>query len=110
MPAVPMSSTLRRRALTGFGRRLRGTDPGDVHGVLQRLSDTERAVQRDQPTDDDGGAVALQTLRLAQLVADDRELAQRRVEDPSLQVLLSCSTKPSTDANSSSSGNSERKP
>ena len=86
MPAVPMSSRLRRRAFTGLGRRLRGTDQRDVHRVLQRLRDAEGAVQRDQAADDDGRAAALETLRVAQLVADDRELAQRRVEDPLLQV------------------------
>ena len=62
--------------------------PGDVHRVLQRLSDTEGAVQRDQATDDHGGAAAMESLRVAQLVADDRELAQRRVEDPLLQVAV----------------------
>ena len=62
--------------------------PGDVHRVLQRLSDTEGAVERDQATDNEGHAAALETLRIAQLVADDRELAQRRVEDPLLEVAV----------------------
>jgi hypothetical protein len=56
--------------------------------VLQGLRDTEGAVQRDQATDDHGGIAALESLRVAQLVADDRELAQRRVEDPLLEVAV----------------------
>ncbi len=60
--------------------------PGDVHRVLQRLGHAQRAVQRDEPADHEGDAAALQTLRIAELVADDGELAQRRVEDSALQI------------------------
>ena len=84
--------------------------PRDVHRVLDRLGDAERAIQRDQPADHQGDAAALQALRVTELLTDDRELAQRRVEDPALQIGIALSTKPRIDASSSSSGNSARNP
>ena len=68
--------------------------PGDVHRVLQRLGDAERAVERDERADDQRDAAALQALRVAELVADDRELAQRRVEDPTLQIGIALQHEP----------------
>ena len=96
--------------LHGVGSSVAWNRPGDVHRVLQRLSDTEGAVQRDEDTDDHGGSDALEALRVVQLVADDRELAQRRVEDPLLQVAVALKRKPSSDVSRSSSGNRDRKP
>ena len=60
--------------------------PGHVHPVLQRLGHSERSVDGDEGADDRRRSVALQTLWVAQLLTDDRELTEGRVEDPALEL------------------------
>ena len=60
--------------------------PRHVHRVLQRLGNPERAVQSDNRTDHRGGTAALQALWVTELLTDDRELTERRVEDAVLEV------------------------
>jgi hypothetical protein len=54
--------------------------------VLDRLGHPQPAVERAQDADQDAEQPAAELLRAAQLVADDGELAQRRVDQPLLQL------------------------
>jgi hypothetical protein len=54
--------------------------------MLKRLPDAEPTVNGDERSDHDGRRTSPQTLGPAELVADDRDLAQRRVEQPVTQL------------------------
>jgi hypothetical protein len=54
--------------------------------VLDRLAHAEGPVEGDQPADDEPGDPAAEALRAGQLRPDHRELRQRRVQQPLLQL------------------------
>ncbi len=62
--------------------------PRDVHRVLSGLGDPERAVDGDDDAECDPGGVAGEALRVAELRADDREAAERGMQDLLLQVFV----------------------
>jgi hypothetical protein len=63
--------------------------PDGVQRVLERLGHPQPAVQADQDPDDQRRRVALEVADVAaQLVADHRELAERRVDHVALQVRM----------------------
>src|SRR6478735_4836220 len=74
-PRTGSSSRLRRRALIGFGRRLRGT--AHAQAAVEREQDAER---------EPGAATGEGAHVVAQLAPDHRELRKRRVQQLLLQL------------------------
>ena len=72
----------------GVGPGVARDHPGGVARVLQRLPDAEPAVERREPTDEQTHRPTAEGAGRPQLVADDRELRQRRVEDAVLPLRL----------------------
>ena len=70
------------------GAATAGNRPGDVHRVLDGVGDAEGAVDGDEHTDDEGDTTAAHALRIAELLSDHGELAERRVEDPRLEFCV----------------------
>ncbi|MEJ7741805.1 MAG: hypothetical protein WKF73_04185 [Nocardioidaceae bacterium] len=62
--------------------------PGDVHGVLGGLCYAQCPVDRADDTDGEGDPTSLQAGRRTDLVADDGEPAQRRVDDLLLKLAV----------------------
>jgi hypothetical protein len=109
MPAVPISNRLRIRAFAGLVSG--GAEP--TRRRSSRSGTPERCrgpVERDQATDDQSGSAALETLRVAQLVADNRELAERRVEHPLLEIAVVLEHEAEHGRQRSSRGKRDRKP
>ena len=70
----------------GVGPLVAGHGPRDVQRVLEGLAETHRAVDRRQHADHGADLRARQPFGPAELVTDDREGAERRVEDLFLEV------------------------
>ena len=88
------TTRLRSRSRNGLGRLLRGTAQAMLRAFCTARAEADGAVQRGDAPDHDRRGRPGQTVGRAELVADDRQLRQRRVEHLLLELGVAAEDEP----------------